>query len=232
MVTVDPTSSYNIITWEKVADSLAITAVVLYKETATNVWTPLDTIHADSLSEYHDLTSNPNVTSYQYQIGLTYNCSGMAELFGDGQSTMHLQILSNGNLQWTGTGLKGRGALLASVTVYRDDNNTGNYAAISSPLPASSTTFTDIDNATYPNARYYIEGTYDRTCTPSRAVSTTRSNVKANVGVTGIEAITNSTSRELVRIVDVLGREIAPTPNTVLFYIYSDGTTERILQIK
>jgi hypothetical protein len=30
-----------------------------------------------------------------------------------------------------------------------------------------------------------------------------------------------------MRIVDVLGRETAVKPNTILFYIYSDGSVEK-----
>jgi len=33
--------------------------------------------------------------------------------------------------------------------------------------------------------------------------------------------------RELIRIVDMLGREISPKSQTLLFYQYSDGTIEK-----
>ena len=33
--------------------------------------------------------------------------------------------------------------------------------------------------------------------------------------------------KELVKIVDILGRETSFKNNHILFYIYSDGTTER-----
>jgi uncharacterized protein (TIGR02145 family) len=38
--------------------------------------------------------------------------------------------------------------------------------------------------------------------------------------------------KELLRITDLMGRETEFTPNTVLIYVYSDGTTERVLQIE
>lgn len=37
----------------------------------------------------------------------------------------------------------------------------------------------------------------------------------------------NSEPKQLVKIVDLMGREIEQTPNTVLIYMYSDGTIER-----
>ena len=44
-------------------------------------------------------------------------------------------------------------------------------------------------------------------------------------GSTNIEEIT--TDKELVKIVDQLGREIKKTKNSTMFYIYNDGTTEK-----
>lgn len=42
----------------------------------------------------------------------------------------------------------------------------------------------------------------------------------------------NNTPKELIKIVDVMGRETEFKPNTPLIYIYSDGTTERIVEIE
>lgn len=38
--------------------------------------------------------------------------------------------------------------------------------------------------------------------------------------------------KELIKVVDLLGREVQPEPNKVLIYVYSDGTIERKIQIK
>ena len=42
----------------------------------------------------------------------------------------------------------------------------------------------------------------------------------------------NSNNKQLLKIVDVLGRESKPNSNTPLFYIYSDGTMEKKLIIE
>ena len=56
--------------------------------------------------------------------------------------------------------------------------------------------------------------------------------VHENVGVDQndliiIKKINFNAKPSLMRIVDVLGRETAVKPNTVLFYIYSDGSVEK-----
>jgi len=37
---------------------------------------------------------------------------------------------------------------------------------------------------------------------------------------------------ELVKIVDYLGREIEGAPNTVMIYIYSDGTSKKVFRLE
>ena len=48
---------------------------------------------------------------------------------------------------------------------------------------------------------------------------------------TGIGELNNS-SKQLIKIVDVLGRETPFKPNTPLLYIYDDGTIERKMIIE
>jgi len=55
-------------------------------------------------------------------------------------------------------------------------------------------------------------------------------NFSADCNATGIEDYTKQ--RKLIKVLDVFGRSVTPKPNMTLFYIYSDGTTERKLTIK
>ncbi len=41
-----------------------------------------------------------------------------------------------------------------------------------------------------------------------------------------------SQDKKLVKIVDMTGREVNPTPNTPLIYIYSDGSTEKVVLVE
>lgn len=47
----------------------------------------------------------------------------------------------------------------------------------------------------------------------------------------GVEEL-QKTPKELVKIVNVLGQEVKATPNTPLIYIYSDGSTEKVLIVE
>jgi polyhydroxybutyrate depolymerase len=49
---------------------------------------------------------------------------------------------------------------------------------------------------------------------------------------TSIEDNYAANNRQLIKIVDVLGRTTVPTPNTLLFYVYDNGTVEQQLRIE
>ena len=38
--------------------------------------------------------------------------------------------------------------------------------------------------------------------------------------------------REVIKITDLMGRETEYKPNTVLIYVYSDGTTEKVFKVE
>ena len=47
-------------------------------------------------------------------------------------------------------------------------------------------------------------------------------------GVTDIDFINlNTKSRKLIKVIDILGRETNVLKNTILFYMYDDGTIEK-----
>ena len=52
-----------------------------------------------------------------------------------------------------------------------------------------------------------------------------------HVDYTGIEQLTNI-QKELVKIIDFMGRETEFKPNTPLIFIYSDGTRERVMKLE
>lgn len=51
------------------------------------------------------------------------------------------------------------------------------------------------------------------------------------VDYTGIEELIQG-EKELVKVVDLMGREVTPQKNKTLIYVYSDGTTERVFEFE
>ncbi|MDX2360972.1 MAG: hypothetical protein QNK23_09210 [Crocinitomicaceae bacterium] len=52
------------------------------------------------------------------------------------------------------------------------------------------------------------------------------------VSTIGIEENQSSSKNELIKIIDTLGRETEDKPNTLLIYIYSDGTIEKVFRVE
>ncbi len=50
----------------------------------------------------------------------------------------------------------------------------------------------------------------------------------------GVEELENGLVKvkELIKIVDITGRETEDRPNTLLIYIYSDGTAEKVFRVE
>ena len=83
----------------------------------------------------------------------------------------------------------------------------------------SATTTVLMDTtAAWPYAYYYI----DDVC-----VSTDSLTCSSSVGINEF-----TYPKKLIRIVDLMGRETEDKPNTLLIYIYSDGTTEKVFRVE
>lgn len=177
MATVDSLSTHNIVYWEKPATTL-IDSFKIYRQITTNVYLLLASVPYDSLSEYHDYAANPNSTSFTYKISAIDTC-GSESIKSDFHSCIHLQNLGFGNLQWTLYAIENTLNPVIFYRICRDDLNTGNFLAISSSIPGSNTTFSDIAFGSYPNANYRVDVTWGISCSPTRTtINTTRSNIR------------------------------------------------------
>jgi len=173
LVTVDSQSTHNIIMWEKQPTSL-IDSFCIYRETTNNVYTKIASLPYDSLSEYHDYDANPNVTSYRYKLTTVDTC-GVESNLSVFHNTIHLQYLGMGNFQWTFYQIQPGINPVISFNVYRDNFNNGNFSQIGF-VSGSNATFTDVSYSSFPDANYVVDVNWGISCTPSRAVNTTRSN--------------------------------------------------------
>ena len=176
MVSVDSLSTHNVVVWEKSGVGAEVDSFRIYRETMANLYTNVGSVSNDSLSEFHDYGANPNVTTYKYKLAAIDTCGSISAL-SDYHNTIHLLYLGNGNLLWTLYGIENATNPVNYYVINRDDTGTGNFAAISSTIPGGNSTYTDINYASYPNARYRVDVIWNISCTPTRSVLTTRSNI-------------------------------------------------------
>lgn len=222
MVSVDSLSTHNVVVWEKTNVGAEVDSFRVYRETMTNVYSNIASVSNDSLSEYHDYGANPNVTSYKYKLVAIDTCGSISGM-SDFHNSIHLQYLGNGNLQWTLYDIENAGNPVNFYIINRDDTGTGNFLPISSTIPGGNNTYTDINYANYPNARYRVDVSWNISCTPTRAVSRTRSNI--------IHLGPNSVSRlELANSITIYPNPFTEQ-TTITFIEDQENTTIKIMDV-
>ncbi len=193
LVTVDSASTHNIITWEKL-DKPATDSFFIYREISTNNYSQIAAIYRDSLSEYHDYGSNPNFTAYRYKISAFDSCHNTG-ILSPYHNTIHLQYLGGGNLSWNVYAIENQTTPVSSFDVYLDSLSNGNWEILGS-VPGNQYTATDVGYNQHPNALYRISANFSYSCTATRSISSSLSNV---ISISGI-GISNVFTENLVRI--------------------------------
>ncbi len=183
VITVDPASTHNIIIWEKL-DKAGTDSFYVYREVSTNNYYQIAAIHSDSLSEYHDYGANPNVTSYRYKISTRDTCFNEGVL-SSYHNTIHLKYLGLGNLLWNVYEIENQITPVSTFDVYCDTVGSGNWQILAT-VPGTQYAFTDILFSSHPNARYRISSNFSYSCTPTRSVSSSLSNI---ISISGTDII-------------------------------------------
>ena len=98
--------------------------------------------------------------------------------------------------------------------------------------PTSSTIVVEgLDSYTAPSGTVYTTGGVYTDTIQNAAGCDSIITIDLSLNYTGIGEL-NNTPKQLIKIVDVLGRETPFKPNTPLLYIYNDGTVERKMIIE
>jgi PKD repeat protein len=153
IVTVDSTSTKNVIVWEKPAVT-NIDSFLIYRDIAS-VYTKVGSVDFTAPSQFVDNTTgvNPNLTSYRYKIKALDNCGGVSSL-STYHKTIHLQVSlgapSGYQLNWDDY----LGMTISQYRILRDTNNLGNWVPIDS-VPFGITSYTDL--TPWDSVRYMIE---------------------------------------------------------------------------
>lgn len=190
LVTVDSTSTYNIIIWEKPITS-AIDSFKIWRVQTASIDTLVGTVSYEDLSEFNDITCDPNVTQYDYKISVIDTCGNESA-----KSPFHRTILmttslgfNQCNLQWN----QYVGNTVNQYHVWRDSTLNGNWQLLATLSPAS-TTYIDNNWPATAGWRYRIDVDWVTSCLPTArtaatATNTTRSNTKDNYRVTGLSQL-------------------------------------------
>jgi len=189
LITVDSTSTRNVIVWEKPVSNI-IDSFRIYRNIVGD-YIHIGSVSYNALSEYTDTTVgiNPNNTSYKYKISTvdTLGFEGCLSIF---HKTIHLQIGLGIppaiNLSWDDY----IGFTSWYYRILRDSTGMGNWEAKDS-VDSGTLSWTDPNPPQTPNLSYLVEAVLPAGCTATlmkkgKNYNTSKSN-KANKQTTGIQ---------------------------------------------
>ncbi len=188
LVTVDTTSNYNLVVWEKPATT-AIDSFKVYRVTSAFVDSLIGVVYYDSLSEFKDMGANPNQTQYDYKISSLDTC-GIESPLSDFHRTIHLTVSQGLPGQMIANWNHYIGQSVDNYQLWCDSTGLGGSGWYIVPgagsLSPASTSFTDASppvNLT--NTSYRLQTIWTLTCVSTRANhNTTRSN-RLSPGISG-----------------------------------------------
>jgi len=168
LITVDTTSTKNVIAWEKPITA-GIDSFKIYREIGLNNYVHISSVAYSALSEFTDTTNgvNPMIQSYRYKISVVDTCGNESTL-SNHHRTIHLSTPqytppSTFDLIWTNDY---EGFYISGYNILRDGYNTGIWDSIGS-VTYGNLSYTDI-NAPSNNARYIIEAVHPTGCTANK----------------------------------------------------------------
>lgn len=210
LVTVDANSTHNIIYWDKTSVTNA-SYFKIYRENTFGLFVPIDSVSADSLSEYHDMIFDPNVTKARYKISVvdTLGLEGPLSLF---HGTIFCDEPSSGFFDWNDYEIEGSPSPTLQYVMLRNDSIGGTWHSVDT-VSGSVTDYIDALAASFPDGEWRVRTIWPITCTPTKAsVSTSRSNVRNRGMLSGV----NQAEKENTQVV------VYPNPTT-------DGISIRLI---
>lgn len=247
-IRITPRSSSTTDSW--LIDNLVITGEYQCQpssssitETACSSYTSPSGSVLTTSGMYTDIIPNASGCDSTISIDLTVNT---ADSISDVQTSCGSYVWIDGNTYsastdsatWLLTNMNGCDSLITLDLIVLSEpvvNVTQTGALLSADQSGAIYQWLDCDNNYAP-----IAGETNQTFTPANtgnyAVEVTLNGCSdtsscALVDYAGIDELSNS-PKELVKIVDLMGREVTPQKNVVLIYIYSDGTKQRVLEFE
>jgi hypothetical protein len=242
MVTVDSASTHNIVYWDKSGMS-AIDSFRIYREITTNSFHRVGAVHYSALSEFHDYTADPNVTTYRYKLTALDSCGNESPL-SNYHNTIYIVSNNNGQFTWNpGYTIENNANPVDNYILMRDNNNTGAWQQVAITT-GNQNTIVDPNYSSYAaSANWQVVTAWNIICSPTArqsngtmaALVKSKSNISNNRttgvktldsklavypnptnGLLNIELNAPVNGSAIVRITSLLGEEIysAAIPST------------------
>lgn len=212
VVSVEPVSNKNLVVWDKTPYT-GIESFNIYKESsASGVYFLAGNVHYDSLSQFIDPGSDPEIRSWRYKIAAVDNC-GNESVHSLLHKTIHLTsnigVSGEINLIWSHY----EGVSFSTYNIWRYSDIDG-WNMITS-IPNNLNSYTDaIPPAGAASLHYYVEAVIDAPCFSTRANHNQSRSNKSQPIVGPIETDIND-------IENSLQFGIYPNPSNGIFNIRS-----------
>jgi len=186
------------------------------------------------LTQLPDLVNQCNVTTLTPPTA-TDNCAGV--ITGTTTTTAPILTLGTSTITWTFDDGNGNVSTQTQNVINPsiDNSVTVNGATLMANQAVGSYQWVDCDNAFAPingeNSQSFtasVTGNYAVEIEDEGCVVTSACEL---IDFSGLEEL-NLSKKELVKIVDLMGRETKMVLNTPLIFIYSDGTMERVMEFE
>lgn len=166
MVTVDDSSTHNIIYWDKTSIAYA-DSFRIYREDVTNVYHQIGTVHYNSLSEFHDYDplADPNATTKRYKISSIDSC-GNESMYSPYHNTIYITDNGAGQFSWTQLYTIENGPNpVNNYVLMVDSMNNGNWGQIASTA-GTQHNLNDVNYNHYAaTANWRVETIWNISCT-------------------------------------------------------------------
>jgi hypothetical protein len=178
MVTVDTSTTTNLIVWERTETS-GIDHYNIYRESdLAGNYLLIDTVKASSLSYFNDVVASPMDRSWRYKISAVNACGAESPISTE-HKTLHLNTIvnvGNGSFDVLWDDYEGSGNV-SGYMVWRKTDQI-DWAPASSTIPLGISSYNDVPPAGSTGVDYYVEMLLNSWCTAEKAqdFNTTRSN--------------------------------------------------------
>lgn len=229
MVTVDSTSMYNIVFWDK-TNFTTVDSFVVYREIFTNNFQPIGSVPFSAPGYFIDTvrtlyfpnTGDPNSGTFRYKIMVHDTCGGYS-VFSPYHNTIYL-LNSAGNFYWTQPySIENGPNPVASYVLMRDDNSDGNWHAVTS-VAGTQQVISDPLYLIYKNtASWRVKTQWSINCAPTLKDISTYNYSLSNIYT---EATVNINEGYLSRFV-----HIYPVPAEDFIEVYYQNLEIKSIQI-